>query len=134
MNAPYYTGDRQTGRTQKMLEAVLKQVGKVKSITVLCLDIHTCRDTRNRLYAMCVKHGVSVSNGQTVNDLIINSPSPTQVCFRPADSPRDDRGRDNIFADHAVYDFWLAQRHHWFDWMREGKVRGKGTWIEGIEP
>ena len=121
MNAPKYTGNRQTGRTQKMLEAVLEQVGKVKSITVLCIQMGHCQQLGKRFREMCREHGMSVSNGQTVNDLIINSHSPTQVCFRPADSPRDDRGRDNIFADHAVYDFWLAPRYHWFDWMREGE-------------
>jgi len=43
MNAPYYTGGRQIGRTQKMLEAVLEQVGKVETIAVVLVRLDAGR-------------------------------------------------------------------------------------------
>ena len=105
-----------------MLEAVLKQVGKVEYLAVVCIHEGSCLHIGKRLREMCLKHGHAVAGVRPPFAVNGNTSKPTYVYFFVDEGGGINVRRfDKVFADHAVYDFWLAPRYHWFDWMREGE-------------
>jgi len=115
---------RQTGRTQRMLEAALGLGTEPRSITIIGSNEANCHNLKLRLIKMAKAQGKEINTVKRYEVSVKAIPVDgsrrwTYFQFSWDTDPTKYRGTLHILADHSVRDMWLAERQGWWDWEGE---------------
>jgi len=116
---------RQTGRTQRMLEAALELVGRTDRVCIIGSSEANCHNMKLRTMDMAKAQKKRVDHIGAYG-FVVCAPTEsgyTVIDFAWGDAPTHYRSTLHILADHSVRDQWLSERQGWWDWETKGEAK-----------